>query len=119
MKYGILMVECNGPRVDFIQDSWNFVTVGDLARTDSTSLMEEIILFNDTINLNGFFLPMLAVQVRFQGMCVTTETLGRMEFYKENRIRGSWNIHTIVCLVTMHYQGELMHVRLRRLLLEL
>ncbi|GLJ42129.1 hypothetical protein SUGI_0872390 [Cryptomeria japonica] len=63
MEDGILMVDCNDAGVDFIQASWNAVAVGDLVGPDSTPLMEDIVPFNDTLNLNGFFLPMVAVQV--------------------------------------------------------
>ena len=59
IKDGILMDECNVPRVEFIQASWNTITIGDLEGIDSNSLIEDIILFNDTINLNECFLPML------------------------------------------------------------
>ena len=54
MKDGILMVECNDAGVDFIQASWSAVAVGDLVGPDSTPLMEDIVPFNDTINLNGW-----------------------------------------------------------------
>ncbi|KAH9324617.1 hypothetical protein KI387_004795 [Taxus chinensis] len=62
LEDGILKVDCNDAGVDFIQASWSTMAVGDLAGPDSSPMMKDIVPFNDTLNLDGFFLPMVAVQ---------------------------------------------------------
>nr|ABK24638.1 unknown [Picea sitchensis] len=60
---GILKVDCNGAGVDFIEASSD-VGLADLTDCDSSSdVMQGLVPYADTLNLDGFFLPMVGVQV--------------------------------------------------------
>eukprot|EP01018_Ginkgo_biloba_P034345 Gb_21448 [translate_table: standard] len=63
LEDGILRVDCNDAGVDFIEASAHHVSVADLAGPDASPLMQELVPFNDILNMDGFFLPMVAVQV--------------------------------------------------------
>lgn len=61
---GILKVYCNDAGVDFIEASSEDVGVATLMDCDSSSeIMQHLVPYVDTLNLDGFFLPMLGVQV--------------------------------------------------------
>jgi len=60
---GILKVDCNDAGVDFIEAS-SHVGLADLTDCDSSAhVMQDLVPYVDTLNADGFFLPMVGVQV--------------------------------------------------------
>lgn len=61
---GILKVHCDNAGVDFIEASSDVVGVATLMDCDSSSeVMQQLVPYVDNLNVDGFFLPLVGVQV--------------------------------------------------------